>query len=371
MFSYTQKKVFYSLIAFTLLFSGCSDKNTIQLGFVGPLTGDASNYGIMYQNVIQMHAKKINDEGGINKKQIKVLYEDGKCNPQDANKAAQKLINIHNVPVILGGACSGETLAMAPIVERTKTLLISATSTSPDITNAGDFVFRTTPSDIGQAQVLKEFITNNKMDTIGMLVEQTDYALALAKTFEDKFSGKIIRKDFLPTEQDMKTLITTVNTKNTDAILFVVQSSTKAELALKQIKGLNIQKTIIGTEVFEGSKKYFKENQKFFKNNVFISTFQAPKSEKLTKFMTAYKKQYGETPPYPNYVSTILNSLDALFSTFAENKTTPEDIRDTLYENTFYGKVTDQKFTFDTNGDIENINHTVLQFNGENFISIE
>ena len=49
---------------------------------------------------------------------------------------------IDKVKVIIGGVCSGETLGAAPITEAGKVILISPSATSPDITKAGDFVFR-------------------------------------------------------------------------------------------------------------------------------------------------------------------------------------------------------------------------------------
>ena len=57
----------------------------------------------------------------------------------------RSLSALDNVKVIIGGVCSGETLSSA--ITANKVLLISPSATSPDITKAGDFVFRITPSD--------------------------------------------------------------------------------------------------------------------------------------------------------------------------------------------------------------------------------
>ena len=71
-----------------------------------------------------------------------MIYEDGLCDGKGATNAVQKLINIDGVKIIIGGVCSGETLGAAPLAESSKVILFSPGSGSPDITNAGDYIFR-------------------------------------------------------------------------------------------------------------------------------------------------------------------------------------------------------------------------------------
>jgi len=49
--------------------------------------------------------------------QIQLIIEDGKCDGKDATSAAQKLVNVDNVKIILGGVCSSETLAASKITQ--------------------------------------------------------------------------------------------------------------------------------------------------------------------------------------------------------------------------------------------------------------
>ena len=65
---------------------------------------------------------------------------------------------------------------------------MSPVATSPEVTHAGDFVFRTAPSDASQGKALAEY-ANTKYKKVGMIVEQVDYAVALAQVFEDNFNG--------------------------------------------------------------------------------------------------------------------------------------------------------------------------------------
>src|SRR4051812_38203363 len=83
--------------------------SVIKIGAIGPFTGDAAVYGQPMQNTIKLAVDQLNAAGGINGKQIEMVYEDGKCDGQDGASAAQKLVNVDGVQSIIGGFCSGET----------------------------------------------------------------------------------------------------------------------------------------------------------------------------------------------------------------------------------------------------------------------
>jgi ABC-type branched-subunit amino acid transport system substrate-binding protein len=61
--------------------------------------------------------------------------------------AAQQLINEEKVEFLLGGACSDEFLASAPIAQAQKVISFSSTAASPEISTLGKYVFRTCPSE--------------------------------------------------------------------------------------------------------------------------------------------------------------------------------------------------------------------------------
>src|SRR5438309_1367757 len=94
-----------------------ANNEPIKIGFIGPLTGDGAVYGEPYRNMVVMAVEEINKAGGVDGKSIEVVYEDGKCNGKDGANAAQKLVNVDKVQVIIGGVCSSETLAAVPVAE--------------------------------------------------------------------------------------------------------------------------------------------------------------------------------------------------------------------------------------------------------------
>ncbi len=223
----------------------------IKIGFIGPLTGDAASYGTDEKNATSLAVDEINQAGGVNGRKLEVIYEDGKCTGQDAATAAQKLINIDKVKIILGGICSGETLAIAPIAQQDKVITISAFSSSPNLTNAGSYIFRIAPSDLEVAKsYVKVIVSETGYKKVAILSENTDYAMAARTVFNDEtknLGGTIVADEtFKQGERDFRANITKIKSSGADAIFINAQSGVSSGLAIKQLKELGVKIPIFG-----------------------------------------------------------------------------------------------------------------------------
>ncbi|MEK7185690.1 MAG: ABC transporter substrate-binding protein, partial [Patescibacteria group bacterium] len=152
-----------------------SETGPIKIGFIGPLSGDAAVYGETEKNAVEIALEEINQSGEL-KRRLEVIYEDGKCSGKDAVTAAQKMINIDKVSIIFGGVCSSETLGLAPVVESNKVVLFSAFSSSPLISQSGDYVFRKSPSDSDFGKADAELIASQGIKRVAMISENSDYS---------------------------------------------------------------------------------------------------------------------------------------------------------------------------------------------------
>ena len=103
----------------------------IKLGFIAPLTGEASSIGLNNRAAAELAVEEVNAAGGINGRKIEMVYEDGKCAPTDATNAANKLMNVDKVVAIDGAICSSETAAFAPTAMQNKVIVISPGSSAP------------------------------------------------------------------------------------------------------------------------------------------------------------------------------------------------------------------------------------------------
>lgn len=67
------------------------DTTPIKIGWLGPLTGDIAAVGTADKLAAELAIKEINDAGGINGRQLTVVYEDGACDAKTDSNAGQKI----------------------------------------------------------------------------------------------------------------------------------------------------------------------------------------------------------------------------------------------------------------------------------------
>jgi len=321
----------------------------ITVGFIGPLSGDAANFGETEKNAIEIALGEINSKGGINGKTLKVIYEDGKCNGKDASIAAQKLVDVDKVKVILGGFCSGETLAIAPITEKNKVILFSRGSSNPAISDAGEYVFRTAPSDTETGKFAAENIIK-KYKNVAVLTENTDYAQGVRKIFREKFSalgGMIVADEvYNQGDRDVRAQITKIKDSNLEAIFFVPQSGTTQGLVIKQIRELGINKQIY-TVVSARDALEIAGNAM---EGTIIVDFPTIKTQSGRAFLERYKQIYNSDPA--NDLTAALNYDSAFIVSNALKKCgeNTDCVKDFLYNMDWYDG-TAARYKFDNKGD--------------------
>ena len=93
---------------------------------------------------------------------------------------------------------------MAPIAEKSKTVLIAISASAPAITNAGEYIYRVWPSDLLEGSVLAEFVAKNKYKKVCILYIQTDYGTGLRDAFKKTFEQKVVRWFLLKDISKMK-----------------------------------------------------------------------------------------------------------------------------------------------------------------------
>src|SRR4029077_16820250 len=135
----------------------------ISIGSVLPLSGDAAHWGIPARTGAELAVHEIKAAGGIRARCLAVVVEDAGCSPDDGVSAFNTIMASAKPPVaVLGAVCSSVTLALAPLVESRKVVLISPASTSPKLTGAGDFIFRVVPSGSVRGQVFAEYLYRDR-----------------------------------------------------------------------------------------------------------------------------------------------------------------------------------------------------------------
>ena len=92
----------------------------IRVGYLPALTGPSSATGIGINRGIQLAVQEINAAGGIKGRQIELITRDTQSDPTKAVNGAAELAHGEKVSVVFGPVNSGESLAVVPLLARSK-----------------------------------------------------------------------------------------------------------------------------------------------------------------------------------------------------------------------------------------------------------
>ncbi|APR84018.1 Branched-chain amino acid ABC transporter, amino acid-binding protein [Minicystis rosea] len=188
------------------------------------LSGEDAAFGIYTKEGIELAVDEINKAGGVKGKPIKVLYEDDKSNPQEATNKVLQLIDRDKVVALLGEVASARSKAGGIIANKKKVPMITPSSTNPDVTKVGPFVFRVCFTDDIQAQSGAEFIVSKLgKKRVGLLFASDDlYSSGLAEDFRKelkKRGGELVsEKGFLKKETNFTTYLNEIKDNKPDII---------------------------------------------------------------------------------------------------------------------------------------------------------
>ena len=165
------------------------DKKVIKIGVIMPQTGFLSSPGNNVIKGINLYFEEFQKEHPD--KQIELIFEDSKSDPKIGVNAINKLIEIDGAKLIIGDIGSPILLAMAPIAEKNRVVLISPGASNPKVRDAGDYIFRIYTSDEFDGRVMANYlISRKKVESVALLYFNNDYGIGLSKSFEEAYNAQ-------------------------------------------------------------------------------------------------------------------------------------------------------------------------------------
>lgn len=128
---------------------------------------------------------RINQTGGINGTPLKVAIASDDDNPQTATQVAQALADNPDILGVVGHFGSDTSIAAAEVYDQAGLAMISPTSTSVQLSNAAEEVFRTVPSDRFTATTLSRYAVNtlNPANVVVFFNSNSGYSQSLKSEF--------------------------------------------------------------------------------------------------------------------------------------------------------------------------------------------
>ena len=200
----------------------------IKFGLVGPMTGDAADYGRTQEAGASFAVAEINAAGGINGRPVELVICDDKCDPYEGSMCAQKMVADPEIFAVIGHVCSSCTLAGGPIYEEAGLTLVTASSTNPTVCEQGwTHVFRTISHDGNQGPELAGHAINTLgKKRLAIMYASHDYGQGLLDATVPAVSelgGEVVAVEtYVPgVDKDFSAQLTKIAEAEPDALLLL------------------------------------------------------------------------------------------------------------------------------------------------------
>jgi branched-chain amino acid transport system substrate-binding protein len=342
----------------------------LQIGFIGPMTGNFSQVGMEATRVLKLLAEDINSQGGLSGRKVELLFEDDGGSPQTAIAAGKKLLLQRPVAVI-GTQTSTVTEALQGIFNDRKVIQIAYGATAVSLTGKGyRYFFRTCPQNNEQAKAAIKIIQKMKVKKVALLHDDSLYGKDLADVMRSMLHNWMIEVVYdgslKPGDPDYLPLVERAKAASPELVFFAGFYPEAAKLLLVRDR-LNWKIPFMSGDGANDSDLVKIAGKKAAAGFSFISP-PAPedlRSPRVKSFLDRYMKAYG----------TRLTSIYALFAGDAFiavtesirrlQTTDPDRISDYLHRSYLNPAALTGKQYFDYKGDVMNDLHGLYQVDNE------
>ncbi len=222
----------------------------IKVGLYQGMTGPLAFIGEGYKMGVDL---AIADLGGaIEGHPIETYVADTKCNPTDTVNAVRKLIEVDQVDVLIGGGCSGATLAALPIVLEGETPAVDGTSTNPTIYNqlgvgGNPWQFRIGPDDLIMGLGFAQYIADQGVGSVSFVADDNAFGRGAGVVYVDVFGRigvDVASEDYFdPATADFRPALTRIKAADADAVLIVMTEQSCATF-MRQFRELGLTQQV-------------------------------------------------------------------------------------------------------------------------------
>jgi branched-chain amino acid transport system substrate-binding protein len=328
-----------------------------RIGAVLSLTGTYAGLGIPEQRAIDLEVERINAAGGVNGRELVVVYEDDATDAAKAQAAAVRLIDEEGVLAIIGASGTGQTMAMRSDAERAGVPIVSMAGGSVITADFSEWVFQTPwPNRIVIPFVLEEMAAAGHT-TIGLISDTGGYGVdgrdIVLATAADAGVTIVADETFNAGDTDMTSQLTKIRAAEPDAVLLWAAGKEAAIIA-RNARQLNMEQPLYGgsgiarQEFIDGAGEAA-EGVRLGTGKILVPEAFGEGTEAYavaTDFIERYEAAYG-TPPdiFAGHAYDAIGLIADALGRIGSGDVTSEQVRDALEETSGWVGI-DGTFTY-------------------------
>ncbi len=326
----------------------------IKIGTSFPLTGTVAADGQYIVDAIQLAVDECNAAGGINGRTVEIVSEDDEADPASAASIANKFSEDDSILTVITSYNSSCALAQVPVYKEAGLPAISPVSTSPDLTGASPYFFRTCASDAYVGKLGADYCAELGWKKVALLYEQDDYGLGISNKYTEEAEAKGLEIAYTGTfvygeTKDFSTILTSIKDAGVDGI-FICGLVTETALIANQADTLGVGDVPIAGADGLYSPALISEGGAAVEGVYTLGAFTPDNpDEKVQAFVKSFKDKYGEEPS--NWAALAYDATNVVIEAMKSCDSLDRESVKTAMTNISYTGITGlNKFV---NGDVE------------------
>lgn len=294
-------------IAFASMFvvavGGCDKKPTVEqqvekIGILLPLTGPLAEYGERVKKGVDIAVAQINQ--GKSTGRVEFVVMDSQADPKTGLSAFGQMTQANGVRYIVGDVSSSVTLAIVPMLEQQKILMLSPAASSNKLSNSSPLFARAWPTNDLEASVVARSALQGGCKRVATVIVNVDYGIGLgevfSKIFQEGGGTVVLNENFALGGTEYRTIWQKVSSAKPECVYFVGH---KPEIinGMKQYAEAGLKYKIFGNTNFEDAE-ILNSVGKSMEGVIFgTATLDTSSNEANVKsFISEFTKKYGGEP---------------------------------------------------------------------------
>jgi len=323
----------------------------IRIGFTPPITGGSAAEGALQTKALKIALKEINESGGVNGKQVNMIYVDNQSTNPGALAALQRAVEQEKVLALVGVVKSTQILAMSDAVKNYAVPTMIG-GTNALLTRQGNpWLFRVRPDDtIAAAAMVKYVKEDTTMTKIGILHDADAFGTGggdLVEKTAKELGLTVVRRDKYTTgTRDYTAQLLALKNVGTEIMILYATNPEDVAVIMRQYRQLGSPFKYLGSPS-SGNRDALNLAKEQAVGLLAVNDF-TPGTPEIMKYADAYKKEFGEVYDAANAWSH--DGLNILVNAIRKGGEDRAKIREAILATQGYKGVLGT-FNFTPNGD--------------------
>lgn len=195
----------------------------IKIGAFLSVTGGASFLGDPQAKTLKLYVDKINAAGGVLGRKLELTTYDSQGDAKQAVTFVRRLLEDDKVDILIGGSTTGETMAVAPMVEQAGVPFFSMAGASVVVEPVKKWIFKTAGSDRMAVDRIFTDMAKRGFKNIALIAGSGGFDQS-CRTEAKALAGKhgltfVADETYAPNDTDMTPQFARINSTKASAIL--------------------------------------------------------------------------------------------------------------------------------------------------------